>query len=312
MQATDRTFWAVEPCDAQLGEHVPGRLAMEYGTDQSGRVSYRFNSAGFRGEDYDPDARIRICVIGESQAFGTGLHEELIFGNRVADHLAAALDVPREEVNLLNLSVGGASSDYVTRMVLKHVPGLEFDLVLLAYPQPQRMEHFNGETYEQFDLAALAPGRQEGLPRPLRGYRDLNNDHLGRIAMLKNVLLAQGLMEHARIPYVIATEFLRPNLQARPYLAPFLGALDDRWVLRHRCFVLGFDRAADGVHGGAMAHGALAISMLPVIAAQFERHGEEDAVDQLTTYHRYLTETDPDWHSMRRAVREARERALRT
>ncbi|WP_172328033.1 hypothetical protein [Mangrovicoccus sp. HB161399] len=308
MTPSETLEWTVQPCDIRQDDHIPGAVTTRYGKDVSDTVSYRFNSAGFRGEEYDPEARIRICVIGESNSFGTGLAEELTYGSRVADHLSLALGVPREEVNVLNLSVGGASGDYVTRMLLKHVPALEFDLVLLYFPPPQRMEYCDANGFERFNLASIPPERLDNLPPPLEGYLELYNDNLGRIAMIKNILLAQGLLEHARIPYVIATEHLRPNLGNRPRLAPFLGALDNRWILRHRYFVMRLDRAADGTHGGPIGHGALAVAMLPLIAAQFDRHGEEEAVEKITLHCKRLKAADPDWKAMRRALREAKER----
>ncbi|WP_236638180.1 SGNH/GDSL hydrolase family protein [Mangrovicoccus ximenensis] len=311
MTPSETLDWEVQPCDIRQDDHIPGAVTTRYGKDASDTVAYRFNSAGFRGKDYDPAARIRICVIGESNSFGTGLAEELTYGSRVADHLSEALGIPRDEVNLLNLSVGGASGDYVTRMLLKHVPALEFDLVLLYYPPPQRMEYCGGGDFERFNLSSIPHDRIDELPPPLAGYLELYNEHVGRIAMIKNILLAQGLLEHARIPYVIATEHLRPNLRGQPHLAPFLGALDDRWILRHRYFVMRLDRAADGTHGGPIGHGALAIAMLPLIAAQFDRHGEEEAVEQITEHHRRMRAADPDWIAMRRALREAKERAGR-
>ena len=44
-----------------------------YGADRSGLKSYRFNSLGFRGEEPDPAAAVRILVCGCSHGFGTGL-----------------------------------------------------------------------------------------------------------------------------------------------------------------------------------------------------------------------------------------------
>ncbi|MBE3637043.1 hypothetical protein [Mangrovicoccus algicola] len=303
----------VLPCDLPHSGHRPFAHTRFYDDDDTGLISYRFNSAGFRGEEYRPDARLRICVIGACRAFGTGIHQHLTYGARLGDHLATALELPREEVNVLNLSVGRASGDYVTRMLLTHVPLLAPDLVLLGFPAPQRMEYFGAEGFESYDLATVPRRGRQGLPAPLAGFRDLYNPDLGRIAMARNILMAQGLMEHARIPYAITTEHLRPNLRHQPQLAPFLAALDDRFILRHRHFHLAPDRAAHDQRGGPAAHGALAIALLPLVAAQFDRLGEEEAVARITALSGHLKETDLDWLAARDAILEARAaRAART
>ena len=59
----------LKECDVRLDLHAPGNVTRLYGSDQSGTVLYEFNSKGYRGEEYDPAARFRICVIVESNEF---------------------------------------------------------------------------------------------------------------------------------------------------------------------------------------------------------------------------------------------------
>src|SRR5688500_5485993 len=70
----------LKKCDVRRELHVPGTATREYGSDKSGTIVYEFNSKGYRGEEYDPSAKFRVCVIGESNAFGTGLRVEETFG----------------------------------------------------------------------------------------------------------------------------------------------------------------------------------------------------------------------------------------
>ena len=43
----------LKPCDVRSRDHVPGSVTRTYGMDHSGLKTYRFNSKGYRGEEYD-------------------------------------------------------------------------------------------------------------------------------------------------------------------------------------------------------------------------------------------------------------------
>jgi hypothetical protein len=53
-----------------------GHTLSEYGVDKSHTIIYRFNSAGFRGEELEPNAEIKIFVCGCSYTFATGVNVE--------------------------------------------------------------------------------------------------------------------------------------------------------------------------------------------------------------------------------------------
>ena len=72
-------FSAAPIADPIYNEHVPNTYSDRCGMDQSGKVKYRYNDLGFRGENYNDDAKFHIYVCGPSEAFGTGLNEEDIW-----------------------------------------------------------------------------------------------------------------------------------------------------------------------------------------------------------------------------------------
>ena len=288
-------LWQLLPCDTRPGDHQPGARTRQYGLERSGRILYRFNAAGYRGEDYDPEAAFRFCVIGESESFGIGIDEHLAWPRRLADHLAAALRLAPEDVNVVNLSVGDASADYITRTLIRQVPGLVFDLVICHFPPPHRMEFFDGSRFRQFTRAGIAHRPPDWLSGPERGFRALQNDHMARLGYLRNLLLAQALLEGARQPYLLATEHLEADAEPNPALRPLLAALDPRWILCHRLFQARHDLAVDGRHAGPATHGALAVAMLDLIADQLDRRGREDEVEAIRAYAEAARDADADW-----------------
>jgi hypothetical protein len=113
-----------------------------YATDQSGTKTYRFNALGFRGEDFDPTAALRIFVCGASYAFGTGLNWEETWGYQLKLKVAAERGLDPGQVNLLNFSQSLASANYVTRTLMSQCSRIRPDLVVALYSIKDRAEYF--------------------------------------------------------------------------------------------------------------------------------------------------------------------------
>ncbi len=90
------------------------------GTDQSGTKTYAFNSLGYRGPEFDPDAGFRVFVFGESYAFGMGLDLEECWASRLVDLLTEQRGIDRQDVCVMNFAEGGASNTGIARNVLAH------------------------------------------------------------------------------------------------------------------------------------------------------------------------------------------------
>ena len=100
-------------------QHVPNATSNRYSNDASGQITYRFNSLGFRGEEFNPQAQYHIFVCGPSEGFGVGLDERDIWCYRIKILFARHRNVPPEAVNLLNFSRAGASVDYIVRVTVR-------------------------------------------------------------------------------------------------------------------------------------------------------------------------------------------------
>ena len=121
---------------------------------------YHFNSFGYRGEEFDPAARLKIFVSGCSYTFGLGVERDQTWPALLKKQLSAKLDVPFDRTNLQNFSQIGASNGYIARTIIRQCDRARPDLAVIAFTHRERTEY-------------LAPGvtRESGAlgPRPSRG-----------------------------------------------------------------------------------------------------------------------------------------------
>ncbi|MGE0784319.1 MAG: hypothetical protein AB7S26_01425 [Sandaracinaceae bacterium] len=122
-----------------LAMHEPGSTDVERYPGRP-RVHYRFNAYGFRGADWsrERDERPRVCLVGDSFVFGSGVEER----DTLSERLAAELGHDRE-VEVLNLGVPGhnlrshvALTDHAARVLL-------CDVIALGLTLPNDLSRFD-------------------------------------------------------------------------------------------------------------------------------------------------------------------------
>jgi hypothetical protein len=95
-------------------------------------LRYHINRHGFRGPDWNPEKKpgtLRVMLLGDSFAFGEGVHWEDTLGERLEDLLAGRLS---PAVEVLNVAVGGwGTRDEVIQLEQRGTYGA--DLVVLLY-----------------------------------------------------------------------------------------------------------------------------------------------------------------------------------
>lgn len=101
-------------------------------------VLYRFNALGYRCDEFDRDADIRIVAIGCSYVIGIGLAQEHLFHERFAARARAELS---RSVVVWNLATSGASNDYISRLLLQALPLLDPHIVLVNFTHLRRREY---------------------------------------------------------------------------------------------------------------------------------------------------------------------------
>lgn len=282
-------------CDVRHDLHVPNSVTRAYGVDRTGTISYAFNSLGYRGEEYDPAAKFRICVIGESCAFGVGINLEDTFGHKLKLHIAAALGLEPGEVNLINFSFGGASADYCVRTLYRQLPECTLDLLIWQLPPPNRTEYFDGKIFHSYSANAVTPQNRESAPIPLVAFCDYYNEQVGGIGLVKNVLLMQALLKERKIDYVLATEDKLFAMTEAGYLKDFADDLDPRPILLHRYLASRVDLAADGVNAGLRCHAAFAVALMAYYGQLLLERGSRQIGGRIADYASRFMDTDQNW-----------------
>jgi hypothetical protein len=189
-----------------------------------GEWIYKFNSLGYRGEEYDPDADLSIFVIGCSNTLGTGIRMEQTWGYQFTQLLSSYLGKRRP--NYLNFSQGGASNDYITRTILSQVSRVQPDLVLVQFTFAARAEYLRGKEIDYFN-----PSLTFDDPRML-AMLELHNDEMALYRSLKNMLLIQLQCQNLGVPYLFCARFweeLYGEVES-PYLQQLLEQIDSRYV----------------------------------------------------------------------------------
>lgn len=288
----------LKPCDGRLKYHVPGKTVKRYGQDNSETIDYQFNSAGYRSEEYRHEAAFRLCVIGESHALGIGVPFEQTFGYKLKSLIANALGLQTDDVNLINLAIGGGSADYCVRTIYRQLPKLAVDFVVWIVPPPDRTEfESGGKWFSSFVVGSADVNNLDQLPADVLGFIEYYSSFVGKMNRVKNMLLTQSFLKSQDIEYVMAVEIMPDIGDGTDALDPFLAELDEDRLLRHSFFMQRADFAADDKHAGPRTHAALAIQLFHHFGCLLRSRGFADLADAAETEAlRLMTEDDDFRH----------------
>jgi len=263
-------------CDHLRNLYKPFNRSWTHLRERSGGKLYAYNSLGFRGDDVDGDAAIRIAIFGCSHSFGVGLDLEETFAYKLKIYVAEALKVSPTLVKVLNFSVAGNSNDVCVRYIVKYSPVFRPDLVIFNLTHATRKEHVSARaqsiTVGELNELALA-------------YFDFYTDQLGFIYTAKNIMLAHYFLRSLEVPFLVYNGTCDLHSFTTPgQCADFLRALDFSVIFEHPHLRNRPDRAADRVHMGSVTHTAMAVELLGHIGQILERTGK-------TTWARAIADT---------------------
>jgi hypothetical protein len=223
-------YWA--DSDGEYTYHPQGHE--EYGPTD---IVYRFNSRGFRCNEFDSPGDVRLLAVGCSCTLGVGLAAEHVYVDIFARRIESELGL---SVVVANISRGGASADYVCRNVALVVPRLRPDITLVLFPAASRREYV-GADMTRWDYF---PGRIAG-PKPppeILAMDALSNEWDDTLNMFRNYKAVEAALRGQ----IWLFSFTNPDYVVRPFLAPLLN--DRHWVSAHRGERIDFAR--DGIHPG--------------------------------------------------------------
>jgi len=188
-------------------------------------IKYKFNSHGFRSEEFKEGKN--ILFLGCSITFGTGLGYDDIFPSRVAKAMG---------YNLCNLAISGSSNDTAFRLAETWLAKIKPDMVILMSPDKSRLELL---TLQPEGSSIHFRVNKVSTQQPFY-QKWILNDENSRLNQLKNQLAIQHLCNTQGI------KFLNFNIES------------------DFCFVEN-DLARDLSHPGISSHIATAEKILNVI-----------------------------------------------
>jgi hypothetical protein len=100
------------------------------GWDQPGAITYRINSLGYRGDEFDPDKPC-LLALGCSFSAGIGLPEQDVWPWQLGQYL---------NLPVINLSWPGYSADTCFRLAEFFLPRLNVELCVMLAPPVARIE----------------------------------------------------------------------------------------------------------------------------------------------------------------------------
>ena len=274
----------VIPYHGSHTDHRPNATLRTYGSDQSGRKRYTFNSFGYRGPE--PSAAATACILtsGCSYTIGEGLDYHEAWPSGLAARYAAHRGIEPAQVNLLNLAQGGASNDYIARTVLPHVARVQPDLVAILFTYKNRAEIVLDDPGHPPLVGSLGPWvakadmahrelpadkarRTSLLIEGASHYYHVYSEDSGLINALKNMLLVQFACRAASVPHVFGwvEHGLLESLPEHPNpIVRSLAACLDRACFCDTALTdhgLKLDLAADGTHPGVASNAAFAADL---------------------------------------------------
>jgi hypothetical protein len=108
------------------------------GGDKSGKVEYKFNELGFRGDSLETyhKSKKKFVVFGCSHTAGIGNELKHTWVQRISD---------RTGHKYINCGIQGISNDTISRAVLSYTEYLKPDFVIVLHTYPHRREYTTSE-----------------------------------------------------------------------------------------------------------------------------------------------------------------------
>lgn len=278
--------------DVQRRAHL-GQPFTQHGYGHDGARVYRFNRLGFRGPEFDPEARRRIYAFGESHAFGYFVDAEQCWPARFAALWSEAQGLTPSEVCFQNFADVGAANSAVARGLVSQCTAAPPDLVLVHFGEHLRSEVFLEGRPHRIGAWLLEDATREAAPAdgPLRAgyleqiergksfYRyafgdgdvdparfDLERDATCVEQTLRNILLVQYFCQARGIPAIATCDLVdslfNDAVRGNASLGPLLSQIDPNFLSPLRIWSVDGDRAQDNGHAGPLRHDRFARTLL--------------------------------------------------
>jgi hypothetical protein len=208
--------WLPTDTEENYHKHCQRSEYQEYikhkGWHQPGVITYRINSLGYRGDEFDFENPC-LVTLGCSFSAGIGLPESDVWPWR----LGKALNLP-----VVNLSWGGYSADTCFRLAEYFLPKLNVKLCVMMSPPPDRIEVLvNQSEFEVFSPQSMSLGTDSTY---LKHW--MTNEENSRLNSMKNMLALEMLCSKQEIPCMTyrAFEFFARSREEVEYARDYMHA----------------------------------------------------------------------------------------
>jgi hypothetical protein len=206
-------------------------------------VEYRFNSHGYRCPEFSETTELRVIAIGCSYVFGYALPAHLIFPEIIRARIESKTG---KRTVLWNLSLGGASNDYIARVLHLGVPLLKPDLVIVNFTFLARREHFGFDGGYYGYLPGVDPTWNEEYRESYKHLSGLANKNGDRANFYRNYKSCEALLSTTPWFFSTVARAAVQKLEEHLNLSHFIGYVCDQ---EHP-----IDLARDQSHPGPQEH----------------------------------------------------------
>ena len=248
-------------CDTRLGYHFRHNCVDTYGLDKSGDNEYKFNSLGFRGDEFNPDSNKNIFISGCSYTFGVGINVEETWGYQFKKLLAENTEKKLDDIGLMNFAIGGASNDYIARTLLTQSARFKPDLIIAYFTHSPRTEFIDENGTKMIgpwsvnlnlDKSKNDKCHLDEADEAAVYYYSYITPELEFINMIKNMLLLQSYCESRNINYILGSfyknELFDNNEQSNSICTSLADLLNKKTYCDFNLDKI--DTASDGGHPG--------------------------------------------------------------
>ena len=180
---------------------IPDHIREFYNKD-----SITMNKLGYRSDEFEDRKEVNLLVVGDSVSLGWGVKDHEVCCRIFAKKLSESIS---KSVAVWNLSMGGKSNDYISRMLLCGLKALKPDICMITFTEITRREYF-GPSWDTRGMSGVCDYIPSQKPNEMhrRAYEsffslscfhdDINNFY-------KNCQLIEFALETNNVPWMFST-----------------------------------------------------------------------------------------------------------
>jgi hypothetical protein len=161
------------------------------------QFTYKFNSHGFRSDEFSHDSS--IMFFGCSNTVGIGLPLEDTWAYQVAKKL---------DLKCFNLAIGATGPDTSFRLANHYIPQIKPKIVVYAEPHPSRFSLLSDDDIYQFTTHNITSMKYTDTKKLESFYQHwILNDENIKLNSIKHRLAIQAICQQYNIKFVFAESY---------------------------------------------------------------------------------------------------------